>query len=397
MHQTKTGLDRLIEDKKFQDLVEGNIGLLCHSASLSSQWELAVIPLQKIFKTRLKKLFGPQHGFITDVQDNMVESKDFIHPYFKLPVYSLYSDIRVPTDHMLEGLDTIIIDLQELGTRIYTYSYTMTLLMQKCMEKNIKVIVLDRPNPIGGEKIEGNILDTDGYTSFVGLHPLPVRHGLTIGEIALMAQKYWNIKPRLEVIPMQGWERSMFYEDTKLPWVMPSPNLPTIEGCFPFVGTVIFEGTNISEGRGTTRSLEIIGHPKVEPFSLHKHIWARVEEAHLNQGVVLRPANFMPTFQKHAGKTCGGFQIHVTDRTTFKPWKLALLLCREMYYYLGDDFKWKDDPYEYEFDKNPFDIINGTDRIRNWIESNGTLEQLIEIENLGKDEFLKQKQEISLY
>ncbi len=329
-----TGLERILNDKNLQTQFKGKIGYLCHSASVTHELEHGLIALKKVFGERLIKVFGPQHGFVTDVQDNMVESNHYVHPFFKIPVYSLYSETRIPTDEMLEGLDHILVDLQDVGTRIYTYIYTMTLLMEACQKKGIEVVILDRPNPINGETLEGNILDPH-YSSFVGRHPLPVRHALTMGEVALMHKKFWGGKDcNLRVIEMKGWERWMSFEDTHLPWVLPSPNLATIEAAYTFVGTVLYEGTNISEGRGTTRSLEIFGHPKIEAFSFHEKLKPILKREEL-KGFVLRPLVFLPTFQKHMGKPCGGFQIHVTDRKTFEPWRLCQFLLREMYKELG--------------------------------------------------------------
>ncbi|MGE3608057.1 MAG: exo-beta-N-acetylmuramidase NamZ domain-containing protein [Bacteriovoracaceae bacterium] len=391
-----TGLERLISEKKLQNQFKGNIGYLCHSASVTQNLEHGLIALQRVFGSQLKKVFGPQHGFVTDVQDNMVESKHYVHPYFKLPIYSLYSETRIPTDEMLEGLDHILVDLQDVGTRIYTYIYTMTLLMEACAKKGIEVVILDRPNPINGNTLEGNILDLN-YGSFVGRHPLPVRHALTMGEVAKMHQKYWATeKCKLTVIEMKGWNRSMSYEDTNLPWVLPSPNLATVEAAYTFVGTVLYEGTNISEGRGTTRSLEIIGHPKIEAFGFHDKLKPVLEKANL-KGFVLRPLVFLPTFQKHAGIPCGGYQIHVTDRKTFEPWRLCQYLLREMYKELGSEFKWKQPPYEYEFHKSPVDLINGTDKLRLWVEKNGNEDEYQSIMKENQEEFTEQRKSILIY
>ena len=396
MAKVLTGLDVLSNDLSLQEKFKGNIGYLCHSASVNRDLKHGLEVMIEIFGNRLIKVFGPQHGFVTDVQDNMVESDHYIHPYFKLPIYSLYSETRIPTDEMLEGINHLFVDLQDVGTRIYTYIYTLTLLLEKCADKDIEVIVLDRPNPINAQSIEGNILEK-GYETFVGRHPIAVRHGLTIAEVAKMHQKFWyKDKCQLTTISMQGYDRSMSFEDTGLPWVMPSPNLPTIEGCYTFVGTVLFEGTNISEGRGTTRSLEIIGHPLIKPFEFKKKL-DQVLKVEKLEGVFLRPLNFMPTFQKHAGTSCGGFQIHVLDRANFLPWRLCQILCRELMSELGSDFKYKKDAYEYEYDKYAVDMINGTDKLRHWYESNGSLEELVEIEKLGQEQYQSQRQEILLY
>ncbi len=390
-----TGLEVLFAEIAIQKKYSGNIGYLCHSASIDGNYQIGITGMMKVFGKRLKKIFSPQHGLVSDVQDNMIESSHQKHPFFKLPVYSLYSETRKPTVEMLKGLDHIFIDLQDVGTRIYTYIYTMTLMMEACIEKDIDIIVLDRPNPINGLTLEGNILE-ESFSSFVGLHPIPVRHGMTIGEIALMAQKHWGKKCKLEVIPMFGWQRYMSFEETRLPWVLPSPNLPTIDTAYTFVGTVIFEGTNISEGRGSTKSLEIVGHPEIEPYSFLEKVKEAIGKTPLD-GFELRPIVFQPTFQKHQGNSCGGYQIHPTNRQLFEPWKLCQVLCQVFYHELGDDFIWKQPPYEYEYEKLPIDMINGTDKIRSWIEENEDYDQLLQIENHDQSTFINQRNDILLY
>jgi uncharacterized protein YbbC (DUF1343 family) len=258
----------------------------------------------------------------------MVESDHYVHPYFKIPVYSLYSETRVPSDKMLEGIDHLFVDLQDVGCRVYTYIYTLTLLLEKCANKNIEVIVLDRPNPINGVDIEGNILEHE-FKSFVGLHPIPMRHGMTIGEVALMHQKLWSKeKTKLKVIKMHNWKREMFFEDTKLPWILPSPNLARSESACTFPATVLFEGTNLSEGRGTTQPLEIVGHPKIEPFSFYENHFSKVVKNSKLEGFAPRPITFLPTFQKHSNKVCGGIQIHIINKKIFKPWRVGQLVLR---------------------------------------------------------------------
>lgn len=396
MSSVLSGIDVLENDPELRKRFKGNIGLLCHSASVNRSLEHSLQAMLRLFPGQVKKVYGPQHGFVTDVQDNMVETDHTFHPFFKLPVYSLYSETRIPNDEMLEGIDHIFVDLQDVGTRIYTYIYTLTLLLEKCSGKNIEVVVLDRPNPINAQDIEGNILDPK-FASFVGRHPMPVRHGLTIGEVALMHQKFWaGEKANLRVVSMKNYDRSMSFEDTGLPWVMPSPNLPTVDGCYTFVGTVLFEGTNISEGRGTTRSLEIVGHPKIDPWAMESELNRLFSQNGLS-GFKLRPLNYMPTFQKHAGKSCGGYQIHVIDRAQFRPWKVCQLLCQKFIQALGEDFKYKEDAYEYEYNKNAVDLINGTDRLRQWYEKNGSFEELLSIENQGHGDFINQRSEILLY
>ncbi len=381
--KVKTGLDVLINDKEIQKKFNGNVALLCHNASIDSTYTHAALKFKELFGERFVKLFGPQHGFSTDAQDNMIETDHFIHPYFKMPVYSLYSETRIPTDKMLEGIDHLFVDLQDVGCRMYTYIYTLTLLLEKCGKNAIEVVVLDRPNPLNGVDLEGNMLDME-FESFIGRHPIPVRHAMTIGEVALMHQKLWaKDKANLKVIKMLHWDRSMYYEDTKLPWLLPSPNLARIESSYTFPATVLFEGTILSEGRGTTQSLEIVGHPKVEPFLFYeKHLLDAVKKSKL-EGFKFRPITFLPTFQKQADKVCGGIQIHVTDKSTYKPWRVGQLLMRELYHYLGEDFQWKKPPYEYNYTQQPIDIINGTDKLRHWVENNDSVEKLDAFENLN--------------
>ncbi len=396
MSKVVTGLERLINDVTLQESIKGKIAYLCHSASIDSHFNTGVELLQKVFGKRLIKLFGPQHGFVTDVQDNMVETSHYVHPYFKIPVYSLYSETRTPTDEMLEGIDTFIVDLQDVGTRVYTYISTLSLLMEKCVGKNIKIVVLDRPNPIGGNRIEGCIL-RPGFESFVGRYPIPQRHSLTMGEIGLYGKTILKTDCQLEVIPMLNWKRDMFWRDTQLPWVLPSPNLPTPEGAITFAGTVLFEGTNISEGRGTTRPLEIAGFPGIESFSFCQKVLKNFHDEGLVEGFNLRPIIFLPTFQKHMGKNCGGIHIHPTINETFDSWTISQMLCREFKRELGSDFQFHDKPYEYEFHKLAIDLINGQESVREWVNKLGSLNDLKKIETLGYDKFKSERENILIY
>ncbi|MFY0626124.1 MAG: DUF1343 domain-containing protein [Reichenbachiella sp.] len=375
--------------------IKGNVGYLCHPASINEHYQHGIDIVQNIFGNRLKKLFSPQHGIFADVQDNMIESDHFVHSHYGLPVFSLYSDSRKPSPEMMKDLDHVIIDLQDVGTRVYTYIYTMTYMMEACAESDVEVIILDRPNPIGGEVIEGNILNKE-YRSFVGRHELPMRHGMTIGEVALLANKHWGIDCELKVIEMKNWQRPMTFWSTNLPWVLPSPNLANIETAFTFVGTVLFEGTNISEGRGTTKSLEMIGHPKINQHELLETLNGIFQKGRM-EGFQLRPVSFIPTFQKHVGILCHGFQIHVKDFNSFRPWILGQVLCQTLYHRLEDEFLWKQPPYEYEEDLLPIDILNGTDQVRRWIEQKGDLVELRRLEQNGLSDFLEKRKEIILY
>lgn len=391
-----TGLERLVNDKNLQNSIKGNIAYLCHSATIDAQFNTGVELLQKVFGKRLTKLFGPQHGFVTDVQDNMVETKHYVHPFFKIPVYSLYSETRAPTDEMLEGVDTFIIDLQDVGTRVYTYISTLSLIMEKCAKKDIKIVVLDRPNPVGGEMIEGPVLQK-GYESFVGRYPIPQRHALTMGEVGLFGRDILKTDVNLEVIKMENWKRNMYWDETGLPWVNPSPNLSTAVSAITFVGTVLFEGTNVSEARGTTRALEMAGFPGLEAFEFTDRIKKRFKEEGLTEGFNLRPVIFLPMFQKHAGHNCGGIQVHPTDYPNFRSWSVSQMLCREFKRELGDKFEFHSKPYEYEFHKLAIDLINGTDTIKNWVNNLGSYEELKKLEVLGHAEYLNQKEQILIY
>ena len=392
MRRVSTGLNQL---RDFAHMIKGNVGYLCHAASIDADYIHGIDKIKSIFGSRLKKLYSPQHGIYADVQDNMVESDHFHHSYYDLPVFSLYADTRKPTSEMLAGIDHVIIDLQDVGTRVYTYIYTMIYMMEACGELGIQVIVLDRPNPIGGKRVAGNILDMN-FRSFVGRYPLPMRHGLTIGEVALMAKMHWNVTCELKVIKMKGWNRSQTYWDTKLPWVLPSPNLANVETAFTYVATVLFEGTNISEGRGTTKSLEVFGHPELKHNKLLRELNLEFKANDLN-GFILRPLSFQPTFQKYAGTTCHGYQIHITDQREFKPWFVGQVVLQKLYHHLDASFQWKQPPYEYEEKLLPIDVLNGTDQIRHWIESNGSYDELLTIEKKGMNDFLVRRKEIMIY
>ena len=261
----KTGLDVLVGKPAVQKLLKGSVAYLCHGASVTSDLRFGVGCLQEILGKRLVKLFGPQHGMVSDVQDNMVETATFRHPRFGLPVYSLYSEVREPTEEMLKGVDTLVVDLQDVGCRVYTYFSTLAGVLSACARQGVGVAVLDRPNPAGGVLVEGNVLE-EKWRSFVGAAKVPMRHAMTMGELGHYLVREKGLDVHYGVIPMEGWKRSAHWAQTGLPWVNPSPNLSTSDGAVVFSGTVLFEGTNVSEGRGTTRALEIVGAPGIEPW-----------------------------------------------------------------------------------------------------------------------------------
>jgi uncharacterized protein YbbC (DUF1343 family) len=359
--KVKTGLDQIVA--RWPRVLNGaRVGLVVHPASVSSNLRHAVTVCNTSAKFRLKALFGPQHGIRGETQDNMIEWEGFRDKWTGLPVYSLYGKSRRPTVEMLRGLDALIIDLQDVGARYYTFIWTMALAMQACLEAGKAVVVLDRPNPIGGKVAEGPVLLPE-YSSFVGLHPLPVRHGMTIGEIALYLKSFYP-GVGLHIIKMTGWTRGMWFEDTGLPWVLPSPNMPTVDTAAVYPGTCLLEGTNLSEGRGTTRPFEIFGAPFVDPDAVVKRLAGFGLE-----GVVFRPLYFLPAFQKHTGTLCGGAQLHVTDRKRFKPFKTGVAVIKAVFDLYPKELFWKKPPYEYEERLAPIDILAGTGRLRKEIEA----------------------------
>jgi uncharacterized protein YbbC (DUF1343 family) len=289
------------------------VGVVCNPASVDLQLRHIADQLRARRGTTLAAIFGPQHGFRSDVQENMIETGHARDDLRCVPVYSLYSETREPTEEMLNGIEVLVIDLQDVGTRIYTYIYTMANCLIAARKYGVKVIVCDRPNPIGGVAVEGPMLEP-GFESFVGMYPIPMRHGMTIGELARLFNDEFGIGANLEVIAMEGWRRDLYFEETGVPWVLPSPNIPTIETAVVYPGTVLFEGTNVSEGRGTTKPFELIGAPWVTSERFADGL-NRLELP----GVYFRPVLFEPTFHKHAKTSCGGCQIHPLDRTTFRP------------------------------------------------------------------------------
>ncbi|MBU1194681.1 MAG: DUF1343 domain-containing protein [Proteobacteria bacterium] len=336
------------------------LGLLCNPASVDELFTHASILIDRHFPGQLTTLFSPQHGFYAEKQDNMIESDHFIEPTLNLPVYSLYGETRIPTPKMFENIDILLVDIQDVGTRVYTFIYTVSHCMETAAALGKQVIILDRPNPIGGLQVEGNLLEPE-YGSFVGRYPVPMRHGLTIGEICRFFNEHFNIGCDLVIIPMTGWKRSMYWDQTLRTWIPPSPNLPTQLSCMVYPGQVVFEGTNISEGRGTTLPFEQFGAPFIHP-----QIIKEAADPYIT-GAFLRIAGFEPTSGKWCAKPCRGFHLHVTDKNSFQPYFTSLLLMQLILRYHGDEFKFKEPPYEYEFEKLPMDLILGSKTLREQI------------------------------
>jgi uncharacterized protein YbbC (DUF1343 family) len=384
----RLGSERLLSSRALDG---ARVGIVCHAASVDGELMHILDRTAEHPNARIMAVFGPQHGFRSDVQENMIETGHSRDGVRRVPVYSLYSETRMPTAEMLRGIDVLVIDLQDVGTRIYTYIYTMANCLTAAHQHGLKVIVCDRPNPIGGTQVEGPML-LRGFESFVGLFAIPMRHGMTIGELARLFNEHFAIHADLEVVAMEGWQRSMYHDATGLPWVLPSPNIPTVESAVVYPGTVLFEGTNVSEGRGTTKPFELAGAPWVtaEPFA------AAMNRLDL-RGVHFRPAVFEPTFHKHAGTACGGCQIHVLDRERFRPVETAVTLTAAFRTADPDRFRWRDPPYEYEHEKLPFDILAGSSTLREDIERGIPARDIAQSWEEGVKKFEETRREFLLY
>jgi uncharacterized protein YbbC (DUF1343 family) len=384
----RLGTDVLLSSPRLRGT---RVGIVCNHASVDRGFAHVIDRLAAADGVALGAIFGPQHGFRSDVQDNMIETPHRDDPGRRVPVYSLYSETREPTADMLRGLDVLVIDLQDIGARIYTYIYTMANCLRACGRHGVPVIVCDRPNPINGVDVEGAAL-VPGYESFVGQFPIPMRHGMTIGELATLFNAHFRLGAQLEVVEMQGWRREMFADETGLPWVMPSPNMPTLETAVVYPGTVLFEGTLLSEGRGTTRPFELLGAPGVEAER-----FAHDMNALGLPGVFFRPAVFEPTFQKHAKQACGGCQIHVTDRRAFKPVRTGAALIAAFHRAVPDQPLWRQPPYEYEKEKLPIEILAGSSRFREQIEAGESAARIAESWRADEDAFRTLRAPFLLY
>lgn len=389
--RVRIGVERLLDEKI--GLVRGQrVGLVCNQSSvMPDTFNHAADEFGARDEFTLTTLFGPQHGIRGDVQYNMIETPHVRDERTGNMVYSLYSEVREPTEEMLADLDVIVVDLQDVGCRIYTFIYTMANCMRAAKKFGKKVIVCDRPNPINGISVEGNVTE-DAFTSFVGQFALPTRHGMTIGELAKMFNEYFGIGCDLEVVEMDGWRREMWGDETGLPWVLPSPNIPDVDTCVVFPATVHIEGTELSEGRGTTLPFFLNGAPYIDP-----HAWAAELDKFDFAGVKFRPAYFRPTFCEFAGETCGGVQIHITDRDAFTPVIVGIAMVKTAYEMYPDKFQWRQTDYEYEFGKNPMDVVCGTDKIRKAIESGVSIREIEAAWKSELKEFLRTRREFLLY
>lgn len=385
----KTGLESLCDNPP--EYLKGmRLGLLANPASITSRFVHAKDVLSRLFPGRVCALFSPQHGFFAEKQDNMIESGHFRDPDLNIPVFSLYSETRVPTTDMFDPIDTLVIDIQDVGTRVYTFIYTISYCLETAAKLGRSVVILDRPNPVGGLQVEGNILE-EACASFVGRYPIPMRHGMTIGEITAYINTTQKIGCDLTVIPMQGWTRDMYWQETGLVWIPPSPNLPTPLSAMVYPGQVIFEGTNLSEGRGTTLPFEQFGAPYVDTMTLIQAVKDRLK------GIVLRPLCFQPTSGKWQNQTCKGVQIHIMDRDEYKPYLCSLILLQEIMRAHPNGFQFKAPPYEYEFERLPMDLILGSRSLRENIEKMNDPVELEKAWQRPLQEFRQESQDFYIY
>ncbi len=368
MARVRTGLETLFHDQS--RLLKGKrVGLIVHQASVDGSFQHAIDLFHSLRSARLCALFAPEHGLWGAAQDHarIPSTRD---PRTGCPVWSLYGRRRAPAAEMLRDLDLLVLDLQDVGARYYTFAWTMALSLAVCGRAGIPLLVLDRPNPLGGRLVEGNVLDPR-FASFVGLYPIPTVHGMTMGELARLFNERFRLRGRLQVVPMRGWRREMTWEETGLPWVVPSPNMPTPDTARVYPGACLVEGTNLSEGRGTTRPFEYVGAPFIDPHELA----GALNKQNL-PGVHFRPCYFQPTFHKYTPQLCGGIQWHVLDPARFKPYLTGLAVVAAARQLAPKRFAWRKPPYEFERRRLPIDLLCGSDTIRRQIETNRPLRQI---------------------
>lgn len=367
----QTGLDILVREG-FSPLRGLRVGLVANAASVDARLRHAADLLARASHLRLAAFFGPEHGFDGAAQD-LIGVGDAVHPRYGCPVHSLYGESPEslkPRPEALRGIDVLVLDLPDIGSRYYTFQATMLLCLEAAAESDLPVVILDRPNPLGGTTIEGPTVQS-GYESFVGPHPIPTRHGMTLGELATLYVRERNLRVAVHVVPCEGLTRTLYFDETFLPWVQPSPNMPTLETAIVYPGQCLLEGTNLSEGRGTTKPFEICGAPWVLPFRLVEKL-----EALSLTGVTFRPLTFRPSFHKFAGQRCGGVQLHVTDRNTFQPVRTSLTLLAMLQAEGPEHFRWRTEPYEFVADRPAIDLLFGGSRERLALQAGLSLEQI---------------------
>ena len=388
---TSTGLELLL-NKVPSELKGKRIGVLCHAASITRNFEHITDVFHGLQDFRLTAIFGPQHGLYGQTQDNMIEWQSQVHPHYGIPLFSLYGENRKPTAEMLNEIDALVIDLQDVGTRIYTYPWTVKLCMEACSEAGIPVWILDRPNPVAKLKCDGPVLKPEFFT-FVGGACIPLCHRMTIAEIALWVKEKYYPHCDLKIIKMEGWRRNSLYSDTGLPWVLPSPNMPTLKSAIVYPGTVLIEALNLSEARGTTIPFELFGAPFLNTPELYKNLNARKIP-----GCAFRIHNYIPTFHKFHGELCNGMQIHVTDYELLRPVETALNLFDAIIETSKPgSLSFNAPPYEYENRLMPFDILSGDSGMRETLLKREDLNKEIQRWSFETELFEKEFKELSLY
>lgn len=367
----RLGLERALDEPPAVLAEARRFGVLVNQASVDRDFRYAHELLAARFPGRIAALFGPQHGLWSEQQDNMIETGHAVDASLGVPVHSLYSERRKPSPEMLDGLDVVVVDLQDVGTRVYTYIWTLLLLLEAAADARVTVVVLDRPNPIGGVVVEGPVLAA-GFESFVGLRAIPMRHALTIGELARHFVRTSGLDVRLEVVPVANWSRDMLWQDLGRAWVPTSPNLPRFEGVTVYPGQVLLEGTNLSEGRGSTTPFELCGAPWLDGAA-----WAgAARELGADPTIHLRPLRFEPTFHKFHGESCGALFVHPTDLAEARSYRTTLALLAAARKLAPADFGWRAPPYEYEAELMPIDILTGDTRVREAIDGGATRSDL---------------------
>ncbi|HHH80949.1 MAG TPA: DUF1343 domain-containing protein [candidate division Zixibacteria bacterium] len=386
----RLGLSKL-RDELLNELSNAKVAVLCNQASVDENLT-NVVDILAGSRAKLIKIFAPEHGFFGAAQDR-IAIKNSTHPKYGIPIISMYGDTAdslMPKKEMLVGLDIVIIDLQDVGARYYTFVWSAALMMKQAAQAGVEIWVLDRPNPISGI-VEGPVQE-DSYLSFVGLYPLPIRHGMTIGEILSYIAREYIPQAKLEVILLDGWKRDMWFDDTELLWVPPSPNMPSLSTAIVYPGMCLLEGTNISEGRGTTRPFEVFGAPWIKSFELCE----KLNELKL-PGVKFLPWRFTPMFSKYAGQTCDGAMMFVTDRKVFRPVLTAIAIIKTIHELYPEKFKFINPPYEFETEKLPFDILCGTPEIRRMIEGGSKIDEIKDFIDGNAREYQAKLQKYLLY